>query len=430
MITRRKQIPVLHGVAVLLLVVACGNESDFNNAAPPEPQSQDIVYEPEPPATPVPAPVVDEPKSFALTWNWPCTGSVNAAQTDAALAGSSDLNGAGSHRVAANPADRIKLTINRQHCTVGETKRDIVFIVDTSGSMKDNDPKNGTKCGRLSAIQNIVSSFDKPENIRIGGVIFNDTAISSGAMMDTTQFLASSIASSASLCKNSGGTNYQSGLKLAIDLLSDAREGSVREVYFISDGEPNSAAGQDGAVEAAILKDKLRVGATIATLMIKGNDAKLMAIASKDKNGVPLHRKTDNASELAMLIGELSRNEIEEMVFSYKQIGSDNWYEEQITDNLASGSATLTLPEFTRSQFGRGLFFKVEYTDRYGVTFVTEQSTLTFSNPPPPPAANSNGNGNGNGNGNAGGNGNGNNNQDGENNGNSGKGNGNGKDEE
>jgi Mg-chelatase subunit ChlD len=404
--TLRKQTRVLHGTAMLWLVAACGNESEFNNAAPPATDHQDIVYEPEAPVTPDPVPPTIEPKSFSLTWNWPCTGAITSDEVKEAIEKSSDLVGSGSHRVAANPADRIKLTINRQHCTVAETKRDIVFIVDTSGSMKDNDPKTGTTCGRFDAIQSIVRSFEKPENIRIGGVTFSDSATSSGVMMDTTMFLNSSIAASTSLCRNSGGTNYQSGLKLAIDLLSDAREGSVREVYFISDGEPNT--GQEGAAEGAILKDKLRVGATIATLMIKGNDAQMMKIASADRNGVPLHRKTDNASELAMLIAELSRNKIEEMVFSYKQIGSDNWYEEQITDNLASGSAKLTLPEFTSSQFGRGLFFKVEYTDRHGITFVTEQSTLTFSAPPPANPANGNGNGKGNGNSGENGNGNGN----------------------
>jgi uncharacterized protein YegL len=370
---------VFNGLVFLsTLLTSCGNEADFNG------QQSNLDAQPEPSRIPPPPKLVPEPAAalVELSWNWDC----QSAEEEASSLGLADeamtLKGGGMHEISVLEKDELIINLNRRHCRTEDAPRDIVFVIDVSGSMNSNDPTNRSTglCGRYEAIRSIMATVAGRDDVRAAVVTFDDRMrATTNKLLALPLFDASTAYTPASICLNSGGTNYQAGLTEAIKLFADARTDAVRELYFISDGEPG--ANQDGLAESQIIKDPARTRATIATLMIDGNDQKLINIASKDRNGVPLHRKTTNALELASLINELSEKQPTRATISYRGIGDQDWYVEDLSATLESDAAEVQLPSISRANFPKGLQFKIEYFDNLGMSFSTEVASFSWNDP-------------------------------------------------
>ena len=134
-------------VSVLLsscvLLAACGDGTKFggNTGAT---QSADATPAPDaPPPAPAPAAIPPPPtKSLSLTCP---SGGTGQAHLETSLAS----------------AKGTKVQLQGQFCNVtaaaAASSLTVAFIIDWSGSMSVNDPDNNGACGRLTAVQTILT---------------------------------------------------------------------------------------------------------------------------------------------------------------------------------------------------------------------------------------------------------------------------------
>lgn len=107
-------------------------------------------------------------------------------------------------------------------------KMDVVFSIDSSESMKENDPKNL----RIYCVKNFIEEM-QPSNGRVGLVSWDHDVDFSVPL--TSNF--SKIISRLRDINSEGGTNLNVGLRGAIDLLNlDQREGAIKVIIFLTDG--------------------------------------------------------------------------------------------------------------------------------------------------------------------------------------------------
>jgi uncharacterized protein YegL len=355
------------------LLQACGNETSFSGRF--EPPSLDAVPQPSP--TPeIPASTTE----LNLVWDWSCRdiqrvseGNIEQAPQEVFLKGS------GTHHLSVSSNDRINFALDRHHCEPQNSPRDLIFVVDISGSMNQNDRRVNNSCGRFEAIKSILESLQQPDEIRVAVITFSgNVASNSREFMRVSDFQASAFFQSSLICAANGGTNYRAALDATLDILADARPESMREVYFISDGEPNR--NQEGYDEATLIKDPRGANATLATLMLMGNDAEMKKIASRDENGRPLHRRTDNASDLGRMLAEVATTSLKKVLLHYRAMGSKDW----LTDDVTDLSKTRLVPSLVGLEVGRfrqGIEFMMESIDSRGSVIAREFAQLRWQTP-------------------------------------------------
>jgi hypothetical protein len=346
-----------------IVLAGCGGGADFAgpsgrsiDAKPQEP------VDPPPPDPPVPLPA---PYS-SLTWFWQCDSQV----VESPVTSEEDIvvEGVGPHSFSPDKFYGTPISISGNLCAPESIDRDIIFIVDTSGSMGSADPMNNGSCGRLDALQAVIAST--PDTSNLGVVLFNSVASTSNSMFATEQELFADLAPGGafadSICADGGGTNYEVALTGASNLFNSAgRADASKEIYFISDGQPDFD--KTGDNEAGALKNS---GTTIATVMLGGNDSVLKnQIASRDKNGDPLHAYVNNADQLAATLESLSANEIDSGVLRYRSIGDSNWTELDLLEHLAGFE--FNLPSFTidKNTALDGIEVEYDYFDLRGNQF-------------------------------------------------------------
>lgn len=122
---------------------------------------------------------------------------------------------------------------------------DVIMIIDRSGSMKNNDKIGTVK----SAANNLITTLNENSGIEVryniiafDGTYNPDTNVAdsygwkstaSGATADVEQVNADY-----SQWSKRGGTNYQAGIREAIEQLKSARDGAQTVVIFFTDGVP------------------------------------------------------------------------------------------------------------------------------------------------------------------------------------------------
>lgn len=122
---------------------------------------------------------------------------------------------------------------------------DVIMIIDRSGSMKNNDKIGTVK----SAANNLITTLNENSGIEVryniiafDGTYDPDTNVAdsygwkstaSGATADVEQVNADY-----SKWSKRGGTNYQAGIREAIEQLKSARDGAQTVVIFFTDGVP------------------------------------------------------------------------------------------------------------------------------------------------------------------------------------------------
>ncbi len=114
-------------------------------------------------------------------------------------------------------------------------------------------------------------------------------------------------------------------------LLQLGRAEASKEVYFVSDGQPDPAT-SDGVVEATALKTTgITIGAKttkvqIATVMLAGRDQVMeRSIASRTKTGRALHAFASQAGELTKALTALANSAVYTGTLSYKAPGAGKY---------------------------------------------------------------------------------------------------------
>ena len=368
------------GVLVTLLM-ACGS-SDFSgtSAKAPVPPTADPEVPHDDPATKAPAAL------SSLTWYWQCDS--DKAKPPAAASGKDPvLVGAGPFSIPQQMVQGMPVTFAGHMCKPATMKRDIVFIIDVSGSMFFNDPRVGAGCGRLNAIQTVIQS-SAGGAAKLGLVTFGSGVkkVSTG-LFDTQDKLFADAAASGTIadtvCAATDETNYQGSLQAANNLLQTGRADATKEIYFISDGEPTK--GYDGIAEATALKSTgiqvagKAVPVTIATVMLNGSDQVLeKSIASKDASGKPLHAYVKNAADLAQALSKLANNGITSATLKYRPVGGDQWTNVDLMPYVKGYDFSVPSINMTKDQAPDGIEVVVQYADQQGNSY-SSSGKLTWA---------------------------------------------------
>lgn len=414
------------GCLALWLVVGCNEQPRFAaGGAPPPPVSEQalptVVPEPQPSVEPSPSPTLEPPPptpsiepvpAFAsLEWNLSCTPEGQSpAEAELPVGGDARVFGPGPHAFAVEELSGVPLMVSGSLCAPAVRPRRVVVVLDVSGSMEEmiprllkepthrgNDPLNSTgSCGRLDAVRALMRSFGATQQgvgqsgsegqAQFALVTFADgVEAASPHFFSTEEDLFADLVARADnggdaprdinqsetidiadiLCAGGGGTNYEAGLNRAQDLLRSTEGGEgdySREVYFVSDGQPN--AGKEGVGAAQAIRD---LGGIVATMMLKGDEQVLKnQIASRDSLGVPYHAFVQNADQLSQALKSLAENTIEDGFVEIRAMGGT--YAERFRLNLMDDGVSFRLPVLALDMASapQGLKVVIEYWDRGG----------------------------------------------------------------
>jgi hypothetical protein len=333
-------------------------------------------------------PPVPTNELMGLTWFWEC--EADPLQMPPPEAGEQQIKGRGEHKVLA---DRVKqglpVTMRGRVCPPVNFARDIVFVIDVSGSMaqsdQGNDPIRSGTCGRKSAIDSIVNTISQQKgDARFGVVTFSSsgyTTRESTALFLSTDSLYADLGGTTSatnvICDALGGTNYASGLSRAKTLLENGRRDALKEIYFVSDGVPEdpdpAQALATSLKTTGVLISGKSIKVQIATVLLRGtqsgsasNDNTISNIASLDQAGKPLYVTASKATDLARIINELAANEIKTGAISYRPIGSKEWKILSIKEKMTGYDFKLPPIKVSYEEAPQGVEVKFEYEDKRG----------------------------------------------------------------
>lgn len=124
-----------------------------------------------------------------------------------------------------------------------KAKIDVVMVLDTSGSMKDN----GKMQSAQNAVATLVNSLSEQDTVdaRYSVVNFADEG---QVLVDWTKS-SSYVKTVVNRLNPDGGTNYEDGLGVGQSQLNNARDGAQTILIFLTDGEPTYHNASFGDVE-------------------------------------------------------------------------------------------------------------------------------------------------------------------------------------
>ncbi len=137
---------------------------------------------------------------------------------------------------------------------------DIMFVMDTSTSLRRSDPSDYRSAGAIGLIRNLSPKSD----IKIGVISFDSKSDVAQSMTSDRDAAIETLR----LLPRSGSTNIAAGITAALaELERNGRPGSSRVIMLFTDGMSSKNKAYDAAVEAT------KKGITIQTLML-GQDQK------------------------------------------------------------------------------------------------------------------------------------------------------------
>lgn len=136
-------------------------------------------------------------------------------------------NADGTYDITLNASGSIGSQTNK-------AKLDIVLVVDTSGSMDDDDKLEDTKKA-INALVDVFANDDKKVDVQYKLVTF-----STSSNIKTDKWVSGkSLKEKVKKLEADGGTNYDKGLANAATAInSSTREGAKKIVIFLTDGQP------------------------------------------------------------------------------------------------------------------------------------------------------------------------------------------------
>ncbi len=156
-------------------------------------------------------------------------------------------------KLGADDQYDLNLTVDGVYAAEGKNKADIIYVVDTTGSMMysmdGKDRYNKERWHSILASTEYMTNLLKnhPDaDIRYSVIFFNEDAkVGQDWTTDSSQVMNALHGYSDSL---GGGTNYEAGCQELVDgqLVKKMRPDAERVVVFLSDGEPNMYSGEYG----------------------------------------------------------------------------------------------------------------------------------------------------------------------------------------
>jgi len=233
----RSRLVLMPAACLLAIGLSSCNKSSFTGNSPktpavaPPPTPPPATPTPTPSPSPTPAPLPPVTQTTRLT----CDQLSDPA--------------APPLQVHAPAGANLKLIVQGELCPISTGALTVLFIVDWSGSMAQNDPATAGSCGRSQAAQVVLEQIKKESKpgIRVQAAMipFSSDVIQSGVILPTPIDTFLPQISADTFCQHGGTTNYIAAFKQAQQLLAGVAGRSI--IYFISDGAPNVAA--DGSID-------------------------------------------------------------------------------------------------------------------------------------------------------------------------------------
>lgn len=333
---------LLLGIAAVLSINSCGNDHGYVFQSSPVLVSDSI----------------GEGSDFELSkssykdalWFMECDAS---DPVPVAVPGQIVLAGRSVNAVREN-FQGTKMTFRGRVCPPSTYARDVVFLVDVSGSMwyPDADPiVNGT-CNRLTHLESLIAAL--PAGSQFGVVAFEEIiAASSTKYYSDKTAMFSELTNNGStpiasiICGASGISLFDVALNSAKTLMQKGRSGQVqKELVLITDGNSEGSASHNTAA-LAIAQDLRTTGITVGgnnfkvliaglTVAPVGVDQFLQASVSLDINGGKLVDAVAQSSSVERRLNTLTFGILASASLSYGPAGGSNSIFLDLKPSLAS----------------------------------------------------------------------------------------------
>lgn len=197
---------------------------------------------------------------FILTWNIDATPADPLETGDNAASIEKQINHEKYATLRDDGTYDMTLTVaGKKGTETNKAKLDVIYILDKSGSMKEDFGRTSKRIAASNAITALTKSLKQNVNIdaRFSMVTFSgnkttgmwgqgDTKTWDDAEVAVSWTTDAGTIERGSKPTSNGGTNYQAGIRTAKELLTSKRAGAMTAVIFISDGDPTFYYNPDG----------------------------------------------------------------------------------------------------------------------------------------------------------------------------------------
>ena len=197
---------------------------------------------------------------FILTWNIDATPADPLETGDNAASIEKQINHEKYATLRDDGTYDLTLTVaGKKGTETNKAKLDVIYILDKSGSMKEDFGGTSKRLAASNAITALTKSLKQNANIdaRFSMVTFSgnkttgmwgqgDTKTWDDAEVAVSWTTDAGTIERGSKPTSNGGTNYQAGIRTAKELLTSKRAGAMTAVIFISDGDPTFYYNPDG----------------------------------------------------------------------------------------------------------------------------------------------------------------------------------------
>lgn len=197
---------------------------------------------------------------FILTWNIDATPADPLETGDNAASIEKQINHEKYATLRDDGTYDLTLTVaGKKGTETNKAKLDVIYILDKSGSMKEDFGRTSKRIAASNAITALTKSLKQNVNIdaRFSMVTFSgnkttgmwgqgDTKTWDDAEVAVSWTTDAGTIERDSKPTSNGGTNYQAGIRTAKELLTSKRAGAMTAVIFISDGDPTFYYNPDG----------------------------------------------------------------------------------------------------------------------------------------------------------------------------------------
>lgn len=197
---------------------------------------------------------------FILTWNIDVTPADPLETGDNAVSIEKQINHEKYATLRDDGTYDLTLTVaGKKGTETNKAKLDVIYILDKSGSMKEDFGGTSKRIAASNAITALTKSLKQNANIdaRFSMVTFSgnkttgmwgqgDTKTWDDAEVAVSWTTDAGTIERGSKPTSNGGTNYQAGIRTAKELLTSKRAGAMTAVIFISDGDPTFYYNPDG----------------------------------------------------------------------------------------------------------------------------------------------------------------------------------------
>lgn len=197
---------------------------------------------------------------FILTWNIDATPADPLETGDNAASIEKQINHEKYATLRDDGTYDLTLTVaGKKGTETNKAKLDVIYILDKSGSMKEDFGGTSKRIAASNAITALTKSLKQNVNIdaRFSMVTFSgnkttgmwgqgDTKTWDDAEVAVSWTTDAGTIERGSKPTSNGGTNYQAGIRTAKELLTSKRAGAMIAVIFISDGDPTFYYNPDG----------------------------------------------------------------------------------------------------------------------------------------------------------------------------------------